>query len=186
MKNTLVRTSMIVAIAAMSAGVASAQTTVTLPDSSQSTTFTATVSEQARVLVPASVIFNVANTAISTAASAASVTVDNIALATATKQLKISLKANAAAFTPPTVGGITWAAADVSWNAATFSGTGSAGAIGALNNDFTTYVPVVTCGADLAACSTANLVFTLAPKSTVKSSGNHTLIMTWMFESIGT
>jgi hypothetical protein len=173
---------MIVAFAVMTAGIASAQTTVTLPDSSQSTTLTANVSEQAQVTVPAGVTFNVTNVGASTAASAASVTVDQIVLATATKQLKISLQANAASFTPSVALAATWTAADVSWNAATYSNSG-VGAIGTLSNS--AYNEVATCGADAAACGTTDLVFTLAAKTSVKRSGNHTLSMTWKFESIG-
>lgn len=183
MRKAFVRTSLIVALTVMTAGLASAQTAVTLPDSSQSTTLTANVSEQAQVTVPAGVTFNVTNVAASTAASAASVTVNNIVLATATKQLKISLQASAASFTPSVALATTWAAGDVTWSAATFSNSG-VGATGTLSD--LAYNAVATCAADSASCSTTNLVFTLAPKSTVKRSGNHTLVMTWKFESIGT
>jgi hypothetical protein len=173
---------MIVALTAMTAGLASAQTTVTLTDTSQTTTLTANVSEQAQVTVPAGVTFNVTNVAASTAATGASVTVDNIVLATATKQLKISLQGNAASFTPSVALATTWAVGDVTWGAATFS-TGT-GAIGTLSD--VAYTAVATCNADAASCSSTNLVFTLAAKSTVKRSGNHTLAITWKFESIGT
>lgn len=168
--------------AAFSIGVMSGQTVVTLPDSSQSTTMTASVSEQADVSVPATISFPVTDIASSTSASAASVSASNIALDSATKQLKISVQADAAAFTPPVGGATTWAAADVTWNAATWtsatgaSGTMSAGAFG----------EVATCTADTASCSTSGLVFTLAPNTSVKRSGDHTLSVTWKFESIGT
>jgi hypothetical protein len=181
-RQAFVRTSMIAAMAVMTAGLASAQTTVTLPNSSQTTTLTASVSEQAQVSVPAGVTFNVTNVGASTAASGASVTVSNIVLATATKQLKISLQANAASFTPSVAAATTWSASDVTWNAATFSNSG-VGASGTLSN--AAYGEIATCAADAAACSTTDLVFTLAAKSAVKRSGNHTLAMTWKFESIG-
>jgi hypothetical protein len=158
-----------------------AQQSVTLTDTSQTTTLTATVSEQARVTVPAGVTFNVTNVAASTAATAASVTVQNIVLATATKQMRVSLQANAASFTPPVVGGTTWAPGDVTWNAATW--TNATGAAGTLSN--AAYTQVATCTADAADCSTTGLVFTLGAKSTVKSAGDHTLVVTWKFESIG-
>lgn len=45
-----------------------AQTTVVLPDSSQTTTVTANVAEQAKVTVPAGVTFNVNDISSSTAA----------------------------------------------------------------------------------------------------------------------
>src|SRR5262245_22597737 len=82
---------------------ASAQTTVSLPDTSQTTTLSANVSEQVRVTVPSAVTFTVTNIGVSTAATAASVTADQIVTSTASKQLKVSLQANAASFTPPVV-----------------------------------------------------------------------------------
>jgi hypothetical protein len=171
----------LVAGLALTAGL-SAQTTVTLPNTSQTTTLTATVSEQARVQVPASVGFTVNDIGIATAASAANITVSQIVTATATKQLKISIQANAAAFTPPVVSAITWSASDVTWNAATW--TSATGATGTLSSS--SYNEVATCDADATDCSTADLVFTLGSKTTVQRSGNHTLNITWKFESIGT
>ena len=159
---------------------ASAQTTVTLPDTSQTTTMTASVSEQAQVTVPAGVTFNVTDISGSTAASAASVTIDNIVLETATKQLQVSIQANAADFTPPVDGATTWSAGDVTWNAATW--TSAAGASGTLSN--AAYAEVATCTVDTASCSTTGLVFTLAANTAVQRSGNHTLVITWKFESI--
>ena len=157
-----------------------AQQTVTLPDTSQTTTLTATVSEQARITVPAGVTFNVTNVSANTAATAASVTVTDIVLATATKQLKVSLQANAAAFTPPVAGATTWSASDVTWNAATW--TNASGAAGTLSNS--TFNTIATCTADVSGCSTTGLVFTLAAKPAVKRSGDHTLVVTWKFESL--
>ena len=158
-----------------------AQTTVSLPDTSQTTTLTSNVSEQAKVTVPADVTFNVTDVTSNTAASAASVTVSNIVLATATKQLKVSIQAGAASFTAPVGGATTWSAGDVTWNAATW--TNATGASGTLSNS--SYSEVATCDADAASCSTTGLVFTLGAKGTVKRSGNHTLSVTWKFESIG-
>lgn len=155
---------------------------VVLPDSSQTTTLTANVSEQAAVSVPAGVSLNVTNVAASTNASAASVSITNIVLATASKQLKVSLQANAASFTPPVGGATTWAAGDVSWNAASW--TNAAGAAGTLSS--ASYNEVATCAADAANCSTSGLTFTLAAKPSVKRSGSHTMTVTWKVESIGT
>jgi hypothetical protein len=164
-----------------SAAIAAAQVTVQLPDTSQTTTLTANVSEQARVAVPASVTFTVGNTALSTAASAASITIDHIVLATATKQLKISVQADAANFTPPTGGATTWAATDVTWNAASWtSATGSSGTLS--NSAFNT---VATCTANASSCSTTALVFTLGAKAAVQAAGSHTLSITWKVGSIG-
>ena len=160
---------------------ASAQTTVILPDTSQTTTVSVTVSEQARVAVPAGITFNVSNISASTAASAAAVTIDQVVLGTATKQLRLSLKANAANFTPPVAGAATWAASDVTWNAATW--TTAAGLGGTLSS--ATYNTVATCDPGVASCSTTGLVFTLGSKPTVQRSGTHTLVVTWKVEAIG-
>lgn len=182
MENRYLRVSVVVALGMLSwSSAAQAQQSVALTDTSQTTTLTANVSEQARVTVPAGVSFNVTNVSSSTAATAASIAVDSIVLATATKQLRVSLQANAASFTAPVGGATTWAAGDVAWNAATW--TNATGAAGTLSN--AAYTAVATCAADAADCSTTGLVFTLGAKSTVKRAGNHTLVVTWKFESIG-
>jgi hypothetical protein len=165
---------------------AGAQTPVELPNSGQTTTLTASVSEQATITVPAGVTFNVTNVGGSTAASAVSVSVQNIVLASSTKQLKVSLMGAAASFTPPVAGATTWSASDVSWTAP----NGGGGAwVNAVRNNGTlsssSFVEVATCNADAASCSTTGLTFTLAAKPTVKRSGSHTLVVTWKFESIG-
>lgn len=160
---------------------AQAQTTVALPDTSQTTLLTATVSEQARVVVPASVSFAVTNVGNGTPASAVGVTIDRIVLATATKQLRISVQASGASFTPPVVGATTWSASDVSWNAATWTrATGIAGVLSA-----SSFTEIATCDPNVVDCSTTSLVFTLGPKTSVQRSGNHTLVVTWKVESIG-
>jgi hypothetical protein len=166
---------------AVMAGTASAQVTVGLPDTSQTTILTAVVAEQARVTFPSGVSFTVADVASSTASANASVNVSNIVLATASKQLKISLQANAAAFTAPVSGATTWSASDVTWGAGSW--TNATGAAGTLSNS--AYNEVATCAADAASCDTSSLVFTLGAKSTVQRSGNHTLVVRWRVESIG-
>jgi hypothetical protein len=60
----------------------------------------------------------------------ATVTVANIVLATVSKQLRMSLQAEAAACTPPVAGSATWAASDVSRAAASW--TNASGAAGTL------------------------------------------------------
>jgi hypothetical protein len=110
-----------------------------------------------------------------------SITITNIVMATATKQLKVSLQAAAASFTPPNAGDITYSASDVTWSQAIWSpGTGVAGTLSSA-----AYNEVVTCAAGPATCSTTNLVFFVAAKPTIKRAGAHTLLVTWKFESIG-
>jgi hypothetical protein len=164
---------------------AHAQTTVALPDTSQATTFDAEVSEQAHVTVPSTVTFNVNDVSAITTASAASVSATNIVLADATKQLKISLQAAAAGFTPPVTGATTWAASDISWAAATWTGSTSTGPVGGTLSN-TAYNPVAFCDPDVAVCSTTALVFKLAPNTSVTRAGSHTIVVNWKFESIGT
>ena len=168
-------------------GTAAAQTAVALPDAAQSTTLTAAVTEQARVTLPAGISFNVTNVNSSTTEGNVPISVQNIVLSTATKQLRISLTANAASFTPPAAGATTWSASDVSWTAGPAGGpnqwqnaTGSAGTLSAA-----AYNTVATCTADTASCSITRLSFSLAAKPTVKRAGSHTLTVTWKFESIG-
>ena len=159
---------------------ARSQTTVTLPDTSLTSTVSVNVNEQVRITVPAGVTFNVSNIGVSTVAAAVSITVDQIVMASATKQLKISLQANAASFAPPVGGAVTWSAGDVTWNAATWTNaTGSAATLSHSSSN-----TVATCQADAANCSTTGLVFTLAPKPTVQRSGTHTLVVAWKLESI--
>jgi hypothetical protein len=153
------------------------QTAVTLPDTSQTTTLNANVAEQAKVQVPASISFAVNDISSSTASAGQSVTITNVVLDDASKQLVIAVQANAATFTPPVTGAATWAPGDVTWNAATW--TNATGSTGTLSNS--AYNTVATCTADAAACSTTALVFTLGPKLTVKRSGTHSLVITWKF-----
>ena len=146
---------------------------VTLPNTTQTTTFTATVSEQANVSVPAGVAFAVTNVSASTASSAQSVSATVIVLADG-KGLRIEIAPNAAAFTKP-AGTVTWAASDISWNAATWTnGTGDAGTLSSA-----AWTRLVQTTQNSASTTTTNLVFTLGDKATVDRAGNHTLVCTW-------
>lgn len=158
-----------------------AQAAVTLPDTSQTTTLNANVAEQAKVQVPATVNFAVNDISAITYSSGQSVTITNIALSTGTKQLKISLQANAANFTPPVALAATWAASAISWDSDDVW-TNASQATGTLSSS--AYTQVATCTADAAACSTTGMVFNLAANTSVKRSGTHSLVVTWKFEAI--
>jgi len=106
---------LLVSILVLSLSAAAGAAVVTLPDETQSTTFTATVSEQADVTVPADVTFPVTDVTTTTDATG-DVSVTSIVL-TDGNALKISLKGDAEAFTPPATGGTTWDVGDVSWAA---------------------------------------------------------------------
>ncbi len=171
----------------LAAAAAGAQTPVTLPDSTRTTTLSASVSEQATITVPAAVAFSVTNVTAQTTATDASISLANIVLATATKQVKISLMANAGSFTPSVGGATTWSATDVSWT--TPNGGGGSWVNGVRVNgtlSSSVFGEVATCTADAASCSTTGLSFKLAAKPTVQRSGGHTLSVTWKVESIGT
>ncbi len=176
-----------VAMVLLSDQPAGAQTAVTLPDIAQGTTLTAAVPEQARITVPAGISFSVTNVSSPTTDGNVALSVANIVLMTATKQLRILVMANGTSFTPPIAAATTWAASDVSWNAGPGGGPNqwqnAVGSAGVLNS--AAYNTVATCNADATACSINKLSFTLAAKPAVKRSGSHTLTVTWKFESIG-
>jgi hypothetical protein len=165
------------ALSMLSAVSAGAQT-VPLGDSSLTTTLTAVVSEQATVTVPGTITFNVTNVTASTTATA-SVSVSNIVLSSAAKQIHVSLKADTASFNPPAPGDATWAAGDVSWNAATW--TNASGTSGTL--DDVGFNDVSACTADTASCSTNDLTFTLAPNLAVKRAGSHSIVVRWKVDA---
>src|SRR5688500_11523138 len=73
---------------------ASAQTTtVPIPDQSRTSVLTATVGEQCRINVPATISFAVTNVNAATASSPVSVVIDNIVLANATRRLRVLVRA---------------------------------------------------------------------------------------------
>lgn len=171
---------LLVAVLVLGVSVMAGAIVVTLPDTSQTTTFTATVAEQADVTVPATVTFTV-NDVTSTTNGTGAVSATSIVLAD-TKQLKISLQGNAASFTPPAAGGTTWDVGDVSWAAGTWTnGTGAAGTLSSA-----AYVVVATSAAN-APSTGSTITFTLAAKAAADpavKAGDHTLIATWKFESL--
>lgn len=169
----------VVGLCLIGARTAGAQVTVTLPDTSQTTTLTATVSAQARVSVPAGVTFDVLDIALATTANPASITITNLVTPTAASQLRISLQADTANFTPPSAG-TTWNASDVTWAAATW--TNATGAVGTLSSS--AFNVVANCNANASACNTSGLVFALAAKTSVNRSGNHTIVVRWRFQAI--
>ena len=170
-----------IAVAALLVGAprATAQVVVSMPNTDQSTTFTASVAEQVTITVPTAVSFTVNNIGIDTVATNASVSATNIVMSAAGRALKISLKADAAGFTSP-VAGETYDAADVIWNASTW--TSGVGASGTLSS--AAYPEIATCTADATGCSTADLAFTLKAHAGVAYAGDHTLDATWKIESV--
>lgn len=153
---------------------------VTLPDESQSTTFTANVSEQANVTVPANVTWTVNDVSSSTASAAQSVSATTVVLNDG-KKLRIEIAPDATDFTAPAGGSVTWASSDVSWVGTWTNGTANDATMSASAG---TYVKVVDMtAANTGSLSSADLVFTLAAKATVDRAGAHTLSATWKFSS---
>jgi len=158
---------------------------LTLPDTSQTSTFQATIGEQINVVVPTIISFgNITiggnNSSVAATSAAQTVSITGATLASG-QTVKISLEANAANFTDGA--GPTFAASDVSWNAATW--TLATGALGTLKNTAFTQVaqsvvaPVGTIG-------TTNLVFTLGVHNfgaVAVQAGPQTLVATWQFQS---
>src|SRR4051794_18234306 len=139
----------------------------TLPSTLNSTTLTATVSEQAVISVPASLTFTVTDVNTTTAVSSGTVSCTNIVLNN-TKTLKMSLQANAAAFTPPAGGAVTWSASDVTWNTGSW-GVGPTESSGTLSS--AAYGAVVQTTANATSLS-GSFTLTLASKA-VDRAGNH-------------
>ena len=165
----------------MLAGAASA-VVVTLSNETQTTLFTATVTEQANVTVPAAVGWTVNNVSASTASAGQSVSATVIVLTDGNK-LRIEIAPDAADFTPAAGGSTptTWASEDVSWVGTWTNGTANNAA---MSNTLGTYVAVADMtAANAASLSSANLVFTLAAKAAVDRAGAHTLAATWKFSS---
>jgi hypothetical protein len=170
-----------VAIISWTSTTAFAQTTVIFPDTSQTTSVSLVVSEQSRITVPAGIGFAVTNVLVATVANPIAVNIDRIVLSSLTRQVRLSLRANSADFTRTSTGGGTWSASDVTWGAPAW--TSATGAAGTLSS--TAFNAVATCNPAASNCATTGLLFTLAPKPTVKRSGTHTLIVIWKIESIG-
>lgn len=148
-------------------------------DDSHTTTLTAHVREQFRVTVPSGVAFDVADTRERTLSTPAAVRVDNIVTANEA-QVRVLVKAQAGAFTPPVAGADTWEASDVSWSAAAWQN--AAGQAGVLSS--AAYTPVATSAPNAGSLGTEGLVFSLAPRPAVTQSGNHTLVIVWKVESM--
>lgn len=154
---------------------------VTLPDTSQTSSATAMVIDQASITVPTSIQFTIIDvTAATDATQLQSVSVTNIVIHDG-KSVRVSLAPNAALFTKPAGATVTWSASDVSWDAPTWiNGTGTAGSLSPTPGAYTT---VATSAANPTGdLSTSSLKFTLAPKA-VDRAGDYSLVATWKVEA---
>lgn len=162
------------------AAVVGAQSTVYLPEEGQTSTANAAVTEQARVSVPPSILFDVVDISEPTESSPVSVLVDHIVLASASRMLQISVRADASSFQAPYGGTPTWSAGDITWGEASWvNGEGYAGTM-----SDSAFNVLAMCDPGVSECNTADLVFELAPNLTVQRAGGHALSVTWKFEGV--
>jgi hypothetical protein len=149
-----------------------------LPVENEQTEFVATVSEQADLLVPDEILFDVTDVTQDTLGGGVVVSATTCALVNG-NALRIELKADAASFTPATGTSETWDAADVSWDAAAW--TGGSGSAGVLSS--AAYTKVADGEANAAEVSTAGLSFTLQSNSAIDRAGAYMLTASWRFTS---
>jgi hypothetical protein len=111
----------------------------------------------------------------------AAITLDNIVLSSATRQLNLLVRAEAAAFTPPAVGDPTWVAGDVSWAGGGWvNGVGAPGSLSSA-----AFSSVVLGNGGVASITNAAMTMTLAANTNVTRSGNHTMLIRWRVEGVG-
>ena len=168
-------------VIAGSAGVSHAQTNIVLPDITKTTTLTAVVAEQADLSLPAAVTIDVPDVNAQSARPNQVVTISNIVLASATKQLRLSIRANAATFTKPPSSSVTWNASQLSWTS-TQAWSNAVYSEGTLSDS--AFNVVATCDAGVSSCSTTRLKFMLEPNPSIRRSGSYTIGITWKIESI--
>ena len=133
--------------------------------------------EQCVISAPAVIAFNVTDISLPTTVTVR-VDITQIKLIGRDRRLKLSVRANAANFTPPTPGAITWAASDVRWSAGGWMG--GAGSADTLSS--TAFREVALSALDAESLTNNTLTFTLAPKD-VNRAGSYTLSVTWRVES---
>jgi hypothetical protein len=151
---------------------------VALPNESQQSSIIATVMEQAQVSVPDEIVFDVTDVTQDTPISGLTVSATSVCLE-AGKALRIELKADAADFTPPSVGAPTWAASDVSWTAGSWTGgTGVAGTLSAA-----AYNKIAESNVNASELSNSDMAFTIVAKPTIQFAGEYTVMGTWRFSS---
>lgn len=169
---------LLVTLAGGGAGEARAQTTVILPDTSQTTSVVVNIMENVTVTIPSVTFFTVANIAAPTTSTPMTVGTSALMRKTTSTGVALSMRAAAPQFTPPQAGAVTWAAGDVAWQAGTWTGaTGSAGVLSSA-----AFTRVAACGTT--GCSTSSFTLTLAPKPSVSRAGAHSLVVTWKIESL--
>lgn len=141
-----------------------------VPASAQSTTIT----------IPGAEVFIVRNTAVSTTGTTTmTITWSITGSFSGGNHLRISVKSDAANFTPPSAGRSPIAATKASWTiASATNGTGSAGTINS-----STYTAVYN-SSNGKKNGTVVLNWTLASVGTNLHSGNHQLALRWKLESV--
>lgn len=157
---------------------ASRASPVALPNETQQSSIIATVMEQAQITVPATIAFDVTDVTQDTPVSGLTVSATSVCL-TDGNALRIELKADAADFTPPSVGAPTWVASDVSWTAGSWTGgAGLAGTLSAL-----AYNKVAESNVNASQLSNSDMAFTILARPAIQYAGQYTITGTWRFSS---
>jgi hypothetical protein len=139
----------------------------------------ADAADTVRITIPASVTFTVNNISASTTGTPASFTVSfDTAKLKHTDALRISVKANAADFTPPS-GATKIPASNVTWT--TGSAVGGTGSSGTLS--FSQYSQVYQSNVDPSSGS-VQITWRLTGAPAGIRSGSHTLSLTWKLEAV--
>ena len=172
------RSTRIMLLAVALLAISTAALAVVLPDENQQTLFTASVSEQADLTVPATITFDVVDVSADTAVTGLTVSVTAIVLYDG-NALRIELKADSANFDMPTGATVTWAASDVSWDAPAW--TGGTGAAGTLSS--AAYTKIADSNENVGELSSSAVTWTLADKATIERAGDYDLTTTWKFSS---
>jgi hypothetical protein len=157
---------------------ASAAAPANLPDESQQTMMSATIFEQAEIVVPDDIWFDVTDVTQVSNIWGPQMSITNISLAPG-NALRVEVKADAEDFTPPPGGSVAWVAGDVSWSANSWTGgTGFAGTLSSA-----AYTVVAESGANPTELSCSNMAWSLAAKPGCDRAGIHELYATWRVTS---
>jgi hypothetical protein len=165
---------------AMTGAHAETVTPITPVNGNQSTTLTATVSEQATLTVPSTAAFAVTDINSNTLTTTAlNVHADNIVLFDG-NSLRILLQAASTNFTGPAGSTHNLAASKVTWPASSWTnGTGASGTLSS-----SAAGEVVTSSANASSVSNSALPLTLHSDAAIDRAGDYTLVANWTIESV--
>jgi hypothetical protein len=153
---------------------------VPLPDEAQNTTFTANVSEQVDVTLPASISFSVPNINVESSSDPQTVSVTNAILMDGRK-LRLEIAPLWEWFDLPINGLGDYAASDVSWTGTWTNGTANNTSMSATPGAYVKLVDMTNANASSLSCT--DLVFTLSAKPEINAAGQYQMPITWRISS---